>query len=204
MQDDGVLLYRRFLNGDEGGLEELITLYQRGLFRFIYGYVRDEGLAEDIMQDVFVELYYKRNFQEKENASLKTYLYTVARNKSLNVIKKRKRKKEVSLDALMEKGETPASSDDALSLDAQEALYALSTDEQIESAENAKALHTAIGNVKEEYREVLLLRYFENLSPERIAQITKRKPKQVYNLLARGRAALKEELKKGGVDNEDV
>ena len=204
MQDDGVLLYRRFLNGDEGGLEELIALYQHGLFRFIYGYVRDEGLAEDVMQDVFVELYYKRSFQEKENASFKTYLYTIARNKSLNLIKKRKRKKEISLEALVEKGETPLAQETALSKDAQEALYARSTDEQIQSAEEAKALHTAIGKLKEEYREVLLLRYFENLSPERIAHITKRKPKQVYNLLTRGRAALKEELRKGGVENEDV
>ena len=87
MQDDGIVLYHRFLDGDERGLEELIALYQRGLLRFIYGYVHDEGLAQDILQEVFIQLYFKRSFKERKNASLKTYIYKIARNKSLNAIK---------------------------------------------------------------------------------------------------------------------
>ena len=103
MQDDGIALYRRFLSGDERALEELIALYQRGLLRFIFGYVHDEALAEDILQEVFITLYFKRNFKEQSDASFKTYLYKIARNKSLNEIKKRKRKREISLEFLHEK-----------------------------------------------------------------------------------------------------
>ena len=91
MQDNGIVFYRRFLSGDERGLEQLIALYQRGLLRFLYGYVHDIGLAEDILTDVFMTLYYKRSFKEQDDASLKTYIYKIARNKALNAIKKRNR-----------------------------------------------------------------------------------------------------------------
>ena len=102
MQEDGFTLYRRFLDGDEKGLEALISLYQRGLLRFIYGYVYDLALAEDIMQETFISLYFHRSFKPQENASFKTYLYKIARNKSLNALKKRKRKKELSLESLVD------------------------------------------------------------------------------------------------------
>ena len=108
MQDNGIELYRRFLDGDTGGLEELISLYKCGLLRFIYGYVKDTGLAEDILTDVFMALYYKRSFREQDGATLKTYLYTIARNKSLNLLKKQKRRKEVSLETLNENGNSEA------------------------------------------------------------------------------------------------
>ena len=200
MQDDGIVLYRRFLDGDQGGLEELITLYQHALLRFIYGYVHDTGIAEDIFQEVFVEIYCRRSFKERDGVAVKTYLYTIARNKCLNAIKKRKRKRELSLDALMEKNATLGESefDEPSSIG-----YGQRPDDTLEKNERNKALRLAVSRLKQEYREVLTLRYFEDLPPERIAQITKRKIKQVYNLLARGKSALKEELLAQGVGYED-
>jgi RNA polymerase sigma-70 factor (ECF subfamily) len=208
MQDDGIVLYHRFLDGDERGLEELIALYQRGLLRFIYGYVHDEGLAQDILQEVFIQLYFKRSFKEQKNASLKTYIYKIARNKSLNAIKKRKRKKEISLDLLTKKhapavenenGET-ANGDTFSSY----LLRELSPEESLEKKQRELALHTAMCRLNSDYREVLELRYFEGLPPEKIAKITKKKPKQIYNLLARGRVALKEILISGEFDDENL
>lgn len=211
MQDDGIELYRRFLDGDERGLEELIALYRHGLFRFIYGYVHDEALAEDLMQEVFIQLYFHRSFKERDDAGFKTYLYKIARNKSLNEIKKRKRKREVSLDALTEKNVSPVTSDlfggdtaASFSEDEQARFQSAAADEALESKQRAQTVHTAINRLKEEYREVLLLRYFDDLPPEKIAKITKRKVKQVYNLLARGKIALKEELLAGGQRYEDI
>ena len=56
----------------------------------------------------------------------------------------------------------------------------------------------------EEYRETLYLKYFEELSPDEIAAVTGRRKKQVYNLLARGRAALRELLTAEGFDYENI
>ena len=200
MQDNGIVLDRRFLDGDKGGLEELIALYQHGLLRFIYGYVHDTGVAEDIMQEVFVEIYCRRSFKEQSDVAFKTYLYTIARNKSLNAIKKRKRKRELSLDALMEKNATLGDSETEEEFTL---AYGQRPDDKLEKIERDKALYTAIRRLKEEYQEVLTLRYFEGLSPERIAKITKLKVKQVYNLLARGKTALKAELLAQEVEYED-
>ena len=200
MQDNGIVFYRRFLSGDERGLEQLIALYQRGLLRFLYGYVHDIGLAEDILTDVFMTLYYKRSFKEQDDASLKTYIYKIARNKALNAIKKRNRQKELSLEALTEK-----SGDAALDDTAKNFLFGdvFSPEHALEKRERAKALNQALGLIKKEYRETLKLRYFDDLSPEEIAVITKKSTKQVYNLLSRGKAALKEQLLAGGIPYED-
>ena len=174
MHDDGIELYRRFLDGDERGLAELITLYQHGLFRFIYSYVNDVGLAEDVLIDTFFTLYYKRPFKETDEASLKTFIYKIARNTALNALKKRLRRKEISLEALAEKG------DGALDDAAQNLLYG-SPEKALEQAEQNKALRMALLQLKKEYREVLYLRFFHNLSVEEIANITQKKVKQVYN-----------------------
>jgi RNA polymerase sigma-70 factor (ECF subfamily) len=182
MQEKGLTLYRRFLCGDEGGLEELITLYQHGLLRFIYGYVHDIALAEDIFTDVFMTLYCNKHaFRAQDDASLKTYLYTIARNQSLNALRKRKRRKETSLESLAENGVELFKTTDSIDL-------------HIEKSEQTTALHDALNSLHPDYTEVLILRYFEELSPEKIAKITHRTPKQVYNLLARGKTALKEKL----------
>ncbi len=189
MEEKGTLLYRRFLAGDEESLEELISLYHHGLLRFINGYVQDVGLAEDVLVDVFTTLYFKRPFQERDNATLKTYLYTIARNKSLNILKKQKRRREVSLDELQAAGTKE-----------EKGLYLRSSilppDLHLEKAEQKDKLYTALKNISPDYREVLLLRYFDDLSPDKIAKIVNKSNKQVYNLIARGKIALKKQLEK--------
>jgi RNA polymerase sigma-70 factor (ECF subfamily) len=186
---DGIALYREFIGGNERALRRLIDLYGRGLLRFIYGYVRDEGLAEDILSETFIQIYQKRSFRDTGEASFKTYLYTVARNKSLNALKKRKRKKEVSLENI--------------SRETQAFFVGEDVDETTERKARALVLHQALSALKREYREVLLLRYFDGLSPERIAVITRRGKKQVYNLLTRGKAALKTQLTQMGYTYEN-
>jgi RNA polymerase sigma-70 factor (ECF subfamily) len=188
MQDDGFKLYRRFLEGDERGLEELLALYQRGLLRFIYGYVNDFALAEDILQETFIALYFRRSFQPKENASFKTYLYQIARNKSLNALKKRKRKKEISLDSFVD---PPA-------------FLSYTLPETEEDKDRNALLRNALDKIKPEYREMLILRYYDGLSPRQISAVTKKSIKRVYNLLARGKTALENALKKDGIRYEDL
>ena len=73
-----------------------------------------------------------------------------------------------------------------------------SPEKALERAEEHKALRMALLQLKKEYREVLYLRFFHNLSVEEIAKITKKNNKQVYNLLTRSKSALKETLTSGG------
>ncbi|MBQ8295284.1 MAG: RNA polymerase sigma factor [Clostridia bacterium] len=194
MQDSDIELYHRFLDGDEQGLEQLISLYQHALLRFIYGYVRDVGLAEDVLTDVFLTLYYKRSFKEKDGVALKTYVFKIARNKALNVLKKRLRRKELSLESLTQDGNFAL----------EDPVANASPHDALETVERNQALYAALAKLKKEYRETLYLRFFQNLSPEEIAKITNKNVKQVYNLLSRGKNALKEELLSGGFPYEIV
>ena len=88
--DNGASSYRRFLNGDESGLEDIVKMYGDSLMFFINGFVNNLSLAEEIMEDVFMELIVKKhNF--KEESTFKTYLFKIGRNKAFNVLKKNKK-----------------------------------------------------------------------------------------------------------------
>ena len=190
---DDFSLYQRFLSGDERALSLLIDRYKQSLLRFLYGYVQDEDVAEELFSDVFLALYFKRTFTPKTDSGLKPYLYKIARNKALNHLKKIKRRKEISLENLMSKGEhfqlSALSSADIKTLDPHEIL---------EQKTQNGALRFALAGLKREYREVLLLRYYDDLSPKEIAQVLQQSEKQVYNRLQRGKAALKKAYLQGG------
>lgn len=59
--DQGMKCYERYLSGDETGLNDLVELYGDHLMMFINGYVRNLSTAEDLMEDVFVELLIDKN-----------------------------------------------------------------------------------------------------------------------------------------------
>lgn len=75
--------YRRFLDGDDNGLREIIDIYYNGLTLYISGIVRDAAETEDIVQDTFVRLAVKKpRFSGK--STFKTWLYAIARNSAYN------------------------------------------------------------------------------------------------------------------------
>lgn len=179
----GVSSYRRFLQGDTKALEELVCEYSDGLVRFACSYVKDLSIAEELMEDAFAALLSQRKrFSEKDNFS--AYLYKIVRNKCLDYLRWHKRR--VSLD------------------DAERAFFVADTDEDMLRRERNKTLYGCIERLSEQYRETLILHYFENCSIDEICAITGKWKKQVYNLLARAKSALKELLIKEGISYEDV
>lgn len=92
--------YRRFLTGDDNGLREIIDIYHAGLTLFVNGIVGDLTETEDIVQDTFVKLAVKKP-RFNGRCSFKTWLYTIARNKAYNYMKRhRARFTEQSIDEL--------------------------------------------------------------------------------------------------------
>ena len=72
--DNGASSYRRFLDGDETGLNEIVEMYGDNLMYFINGLVKNIDMAEDLMEDTFMELVvHKHHFREE--SSFKTYLF---------------------------------------------------------------------------------------------------------------------------------
>ena len=91
MKEDKIL-YNEFLNGNEKAFNILMGKYRNNLIYFITRYVKNIEIAEDIFQDVI--LYILEN-KEKYNSdySLKTYLYTIAKSRAINYLKKSDNKK---------------------------------------------------------------------------------------------------------------
>ena len=83
-------LYKEFLLGNKNSFEEIVIRNKDNIIYFIQKYVKSIDIAEDLAQDVFVYiLINKRSY--KFEYSLKTYLYTIAKSKALNYIKREKR-----------------------------------------------------------------------------------------------------------------
>lgn len=161
-------------------IEELIRLYRESLIYFLYGYVKNYDLAEDLAEDVFVEIIvHPERF--KRQSSEKTYLFTIGRNKAVDYIRKNSR---------------ITSFENAESIDIETSNESSVNPEfEILRDERKRKLGEALGKIKDEYRQAIHLIYMEEMSYQEAALVMNKSKKQVENLVFRGKAALREILR---------
>ena len=183
--DNGASSYRRFLAGDNEGLAEIVREYSDGLIFYINSYVQNISLAEEIMEDVFVEIALKRP-KYKEKSSFKTWLYAIARYTSIDCLKKNSRYYDTPVDE----------------------MHNISDEQDLEKSyireERKILLHKVIVRLVPDYQQVLYLIFFENFSNSEAAKIMKKSDKQMKNLFFRAKQALKKELEKDGFEYEEL
>lgn len=184
--ENGACSYRRFLEGDESGIVEIVREYRDGLMLYLNGYVRNIHTAEDLTEDTFVKLVAKRPRYD-ERYSFRTWLYTIGRNTALDELRRRKRRTETGL----EKAEDLPADEESV-----ERAY-LKQEEKIR-------LYRAMDRLREEYRQVLYLHYIEGLRNEETARVMRKNRRQVENLLYRAKTALRGELEKEGICDENI
>lgn len=178
--DIGESSYRRFLNGDKEAFKVLVEYYGANLIYFINGYVKDITVAEDLMEETFCDLvWFKSRYKGK--SSFKTYLFSIARNKAVDYLKKKSRTTHNSLDDIAE-----SISDDS------------DLENMIIQKEEYRQLYSALSKINDDYRNVLYLYYFEDLSYDEIAKVMKKNNKQIKNLMYRAKQALKTIMEKEG------
>lgn len=183
MAEYGECSYRRFLRGDKAALEELITVFSDPLVRYAYSLVRDAVIAEEVMEDTFAALFMKSpRLQSDEH--LKRYLYRIAHNKCMDAL--RRRREHVSLE------------------DLEQVLGTSDVQQDVLHAQRDRTLYLCLQQLPRQYREVLVLTYFDGFRTEDICRILAQSRKQVYNLSARARIALRELLEKEGITHEDL
>lgn len=79
--DNGAGSYRRFLDGDDAGIAEIVKDYKDGLILYLNGYVKNIYIAEELAEDTFFRLITKKpNFSGK--STFKSWLYSIGRNHS--------------------------------------------------------------------------------------------------------------------------
>ena len=177
--DNGASSYRRFLDGDDSGIVEIIKEYKDGLILFIDRYVQNIGVAEELCEDVFFRLVTKKpRFTAKY--SFKTWLYTVGRNLAISYLRQR------------HPGELTEDTADRAALE-----------EEYLRSEQRLELRNALKNINPDYSLVLYLSFFEELSNDEIARVLGKSKRSVENLLYRAKLALRSELNKEGFIYED-
>ena len=177
--------YEAFCAGDQSGFDQLMRDFQQSLVFFLLGYVHSPETAEDLAEDAFVELLmHKGRFRGQ--SSFKTYLFSVARHKAIDFLRKERRRPTVALDDVAER------SDDSMS-----------PEELCLAGEQAVQIAAAIRSIPEEYQEVLRLLYLERLRYDEIALLMRKNKKQIDNLAYRARQALKNSLGKEAVFFEE-
>ena len=182
--DNGESSYRRFLAGDNEGMLEIVCEYQTGLMLYLNSFVQDIHLAEDLTEDTFWELMMKRP-KYSGKSSFKTWLFAIGRNITSKYLRKHS----------------------GLSVIPLESQEYLAVEESIEGnyiqTEQKRMVHTALHQLKAEYRQVLFLSFFEGFSISEIALIMKKNQKQIKNLLYKAKIALRSELERRGFEYEE-
>ncbi len=176
MHETDEALYRIYLsNGDEDALRELLVRHRESLTLFLFGFVRNMDDAEELMLDAFA-VAAARTSSYSGRSSFRTWLFGVGRHLALRQLRRRR--------------ETPS----------QEAEAGLSPELELMRSERRSQLYAALERLHPEYRQVLYLIYFEEMTAEDAARVMGKTRKQIYNLTERGKKALRAELERTGFD----
>jgi len=176
-------LIRSFQGGEERAFYELVQRYRDKLYNFVYRFVGQEEIAEDIVQDTFMKLYTSADMY-REIAKFSTWIYTIAANLAKTELRKRKRRKVMSLNDMGlddREYEIPSSSEDP--------------GREYDSRFSESDIQNAMKKLGEQFRTVIILRDIQELSYEEISKIVDVPEGTVKSRINRGRQKLIQILK---------
>ena len=175
-----ILLISRARGGDRDAFGELVEQYRDNVYRLAYRMCGNAYDADEAAQEAFVAAWRALpNF--RGDAKFSTWLYRLPTNAAIDVMRREKRHQTVG------DGEMIEVADDADS-----------PQETVERTEQQEAVQKALSTLSEEYREVLLLRYMEELDYAEIAEVLQLPSGTVKSRINRAKAALKTALLKSG------
>lgn len=182
LTDEG--LVAAVLAGDRDRFGELVERYQGRLVNYLFRLLRNLDEAHELAQEVFLKVYQALDRYDP-SYRFSTWVFRVAQNAAIDQIRKRRLKLVPILRPDEGEGDGPERelpSDDR------------SPYGDLRNRERGEAIQTAIDGLPWEYRELIVLRHFGELSYEDIARLKKMPLGTVKNKLFRGRQALKEKL----------
>jgi RNA polymerase sigma-70 factor, ECF subfamily len=180
-----VTLMLRVRDGDLEAFETLVTRHQHSVVGTAAKMLGGAADAEDIAQQVFVRVW-KHAARYQPSAKFTTWLMTITRNLVFNELRRRRRSQQVSMDS--DEGDTIRHQ----FVDEQ----AVAPSEEILDSELKEAIDAAIASLPETQRLAIVLRRYEGMPYEEIAEVLKTSVPAVKSILFRARAELKARLKK--------
>lgn len=179
---DDFSLMLRIGSGDHAAFRHLVERHQHAVIGTVAKMLGNSSEAEDIAQQVFLRIW-KNAKRYRPEAKFTTYLFTITRNLVFNETRRRTRKKEVSSDEREEQSNHLI-----------EASPDRQPDAELLQSELQRAIDDAIASLPETQRMAVVLRRYEQLSYEEIAEVLHLSVSAVKSLLFRARTALREAL----------
>jgi RNA polymerase sigma-70 factor (ECF subfamily) len=179
MTDDADRLYERLLvlrcqAGDEAAFAELVDHYQPRLRYYLHKMLAGVGDTDDVLQEIWLDVF--RSVARLNAAgAFRAWLYRIAHDRAVKVFRKRRPQLEPLQDVVI---------DDA------------TQDADVFQAEDAERVHGALDTLSAMQREVLVLRYIEDMSYDEIAAIVNCQVGTVRSRLHYAKRALREQLEK--------
>lgn len=179
MDEDTFKLVQRAQHGDKEAYGEIYKLYQKKIYRFSYYMMQNQELAEDITQNTFIKAWLALpSFSFSKNGTIQAYLFKIARNLSIDYQRK---KKEISLEVIADV------------MPSEENL-----EEIVERREEQEIVSKALKTLDEDEKQIVVLRYFEDMSYEEISKVVGKNEGAIRVQLHRILKKLKEEIKDYG------
>jgi len=164
-------LLKKIIQRDEKALFYVYKKYQPSIFNFVKSQINNYQLAEELTQDIFMDFIEAlRDFRFQ--SSLKTFLFSIARHKIVDQIRKKKIK-----NILFSK----------LPSYIVESLKVVFIDEEIDKKELRKKIFKILESLPNDYQVILRLKYIEGINVSEIAEKLKMKFKATESLLFRAR-----------------
>lgn len=173
--------------GDQDAFAELVSRYRNQITSYIYRMTNDYDGAVDLAQETFVRVYRAADRYQRSYA-FSTYIYRIATNLAISELRKRKRRKLISLTGFFQ------SSDGVEQREFDPPDERALVDSELVDAERRNAVQRAIGTLPEKYRAPLILRDVDGRSYEEIARILETSEGTVKSRISRARAFLREKM----------
>ena len=173
--------------GDEDAFAEIVRRYKNPMVNYLYRFLNDYEEAVDLAQETFVRVYFAIERYHRGYA-FSTYIYRIATNLAISEIRRRRRRRLLSLSGLFQ-------SDYEETAEYQPRDERILPDAELVDNEQSKLIARAIAALPEKYRVAIVLRDVQGRSYEEIAAIMELGLGTTKSRINRGRALLREKLK---------
>jgi len=188
MEDDSneedLMLMTKIANGDERAFEQLVAKHQQAVIGTIGKMTNHSPETEDIAQQVFLRLW-KAASRYKPKAKFTTYLFTITRNLVFNDTRKKTRRRELSIDTDEQNWHDSIADPSSSSR----------PDQSLAEDELRLQVDRAVADLPETQRLAVILRRYEQMSYDEIAEVLDTSVSAIKSQLFRARKSLRDSLK---------
>jgi RNA polymerase sigma-70 factor (ECF subfamily) len=186
--DEDQVLIKKTLAGEKKAFEELMRKYEKKIFSFVIRMVRNEEVAIDLTQDFFIKIF---NVLDKYNFEYKfsTWAYRICYNLVIDHI----RKNQAQVSSLDDDSVSAKEMLNSENINRDDGFRNLSKDE------TRVYIWRLVENIAPKFRELILLRYIQDLKYEEIAEITALPVGTIKNRIFKAKEILKQEMEKDGL-----